>query len=384
MDINQTKELWKFISDFTEKYHKEERKLPYHINLIDELRADENAHSRILEKLLKQKNSNGELEILKSFIQYLKDKSVAFENINVRNPDITQEAERIDLWIRDKSGNYAIIIENKVNYAGDQERQLERYIDKTIENGFDEKQIFILYLSPRHEEPDTQSWGEYKDEFRERYLNLAFSKDIIFWLKEKVLPNVRLKDVFLRSAVEQYIDHLEGKFDLRTINNNMNMELQEFIKEKLEFNEYPQENMDKILEKFEDIEHVKNQLYELKEDVEKEIIEYWQKTIKNKYPTFDLMEYSPEWCWAGLYIKKDKINVRVSIFEYEKELCCQLDTDHLENELSPKLKDKFITVAKRVKQTEVTEKQIWKCFPRDAYKDVFNFMEKVINEILKN
>ena len=50
------KDLFLFINKFKEVYDKEIQKLPYHINLIDELHANENAHSRILEKLL-NKNS---------------------------------------------------------------------------------------------------------------------------------------------------------------------------------------------------------------------------------------------------------------------------------------------------------------------------------------
>ena len=197
------KSLFVFLQRYKELRQKSEAKLPYHINVIDELRANENAHSRILAKLLQQKTPQSRFEILESFIEYLiEQKSTSFCNIKIESPIITQEIERIDLWVRDKT--YAIIIENKIHYAGDKERQLERYIDKTIEKeGLINEQIFVIYLSPRHEEPDIQSWGKYKGEFKERYLNLSFNDDILLWLKEKVLPNVKQKDVFLRSAIEQ-------------------------------------------------------------------------------------------------------------------------------------------------------------------------------------
>ena len=50
-------------------YKKVALKLPYHINVIDELYANENAHSRILAKLLQQKTAHNRFEILESFIE---------------------------------------------------------------------------------------------------------------------------------------------------------------------------------------------------------------------------------------------------------------------------------------------------------------------------
>jgi hypothetical protein len=99
-----------FINKFVERSNKVASQLPYHINVIDELHADENAHSRILTKLLQQKTGNMQFEVLESFIAYLteiKRESEQFSHIKIENPEITQEMERIDLWIRDKT--YAII-----------------------------------------------------------------------------------------------------------------------------------------------------------------------------------------------------------------------------------------------------------------------------------
>ena len=51
-------------------------------------------------------------------------------------------------------GNYAIIFENKIYDANDQEAQLSRYIDKTKECHFDENNIFVVYLSQIGNEPN--------------------------------------------------------------------------------------------------------------------------------------------------------------------------------------------------------------------------------------
>jgi predicted PP-loop superfamily ATPase len=84
--------LFVFINKFRQIYDKEKVKLPYHINLIDELHANENAHSRILEKLLKQKTHEGKFELLESFIEYLKEKGKEnedFSKIKIKEPKIT-------------------------------------------------------------------------------------------------------------------------------------------------------------------------------------------------------------------------------------------------------------------------------------------------------
>ncbi|HZJ79783.1 MAG TPA: PD-(D/E)XK nuclease family protein, partial [Dysgonamonadaceae bacterium] len=262
--VDKMKTLFKFFDGFGQIYQNEKRKLPFHINIIDELRADENAHSRILAKFLMHEDLiSNEFDILKSFIGYIvenyKNKN-DFRDIQVKWPTLTVEKERIDLWIRDS--NYAIILENKVQNAGDQYKQLKRYIDTTREYGYKEEDIYVLYLPPTYEkEPEPQSWGRYynTDIYRKRYLDLSFRDDILPWLKNSVLPNARVKDRLLLSSLQQYIDHLEGKFSLRTINNKMNMKLQEFIKEELKITKAePEVALREVLKKENEVRNAMN------------------------------------------------------------------------------------------------------------------------------
>ena len=173
LEFDSIQKLMRFISSFMEKRRKAEATMSYHINLIDETGADENAHSRILAKLLQQKTPRGEFEILESFIRYIIEKSVFFGNIHIENPNVTQEKERIDLWIRDR--DYSIIVENKIHWANDQSEQLSRYINSAKARGYGEEQIFVVYLSPTYDKaPDEQTWGEYKNKFAKRFINLSF------------------------------------------------------------------------------------------------------------------------------------------------------------------------------------------------------------------
>lgn len=91
------------------------------------------------------------------------------------------------------------------------------------------KNIFVVYLSQMGQEPDAQTWGDYKQAFADRYVNLSFRDDILPWLKHEVLPNIREKDICLKSAVIQYIDYLEGLFLLKSIYKIMNMNLEKTL-----------------------------------------------------------------------------------------------------------------------------------------------------------
>lgn len=52
------------------KYQEENEKLPYYINIIDEIRANENGHTRLLVKLFNYKDKNGIRIIIKSFLNF--------------------------------------------------------------------------------------------------------------------------------------------------------------------------------------------------------------------------------------------------------------------------------------------------------------------------
>ena len=69
------------------------QKLPYNINVIDELHANENAHSRILCKLLQYQDIEGRYRILESLLHYISSNKQEFSRISFDKPEITQEKE---------------------------------------------------------------------------------------------------------------------------------------------------------------------------------------------------------------------------------------------------------------------------------------------------
>lgn len=258
--------------------------LPYHLNIIDELHINENGHSRILCKLLQYKSQLGEYVVLKSLLAYIAEQNNEYRSIYIKSPLITQEQCRIDLWVRDRAGGYAIIFENKIYNATDQEAQLSRYIDCTKANGFTDEQIFVVYLSQQGSEPAEQSWGTYKSEYEQRYINLSFRDDILPWLKEYIVPILPDKDHLLRCAVEQYLDYLEGIFSLRTIDKELNMKVEECIKEKLGLTGQVFDDYRTIRQYQDDINTVLNHLETLKNKAENEMFKEWKTGLIQHYP----------------------------------------------------------------------------------------------------
>lgn len=258
--------------------------LPYHLNVIDELHINENGHSRILCKLLQYKSQSGEYVVLQSLLAYIAEQNNEYRAIHIKRPLITQELCRIDLWVRDRAGGYAIIFENKVYNATDQAAQLSRYIDATKANGFTDKQIFVIYLSQQGSEPAEQSWGTYRSEYERRYRNLSFRDDILPWLKERIVPILPDKDYILRCAVEQYIDYLEGIFELRTIDKELTMKVEECIKEKLGLTGRVYDDYRTIRQYQDDINKVLSHLETLKSNVENQMFEGWKIALTEHFP----------------------------------------------------------------------------------------------------
>ncbi|SIS80166.1 PD-(D/E)XK nuclease superfamily protein [Kaistella chaponensis] len=295
-------ELLILLEDFNNIFEIESEKLPYHINLIDELHADENAHSRIFAKLLRYKKNN-KYPLIEGFLH-----DVCGFEMTIIKPVVEKvdSCGRIDIPIFDT--NYVVLIENKVtDKAPDQNTeaggQLARYIE-TIKNSYrrSEKDIFVVYTPKYSREPSAECWINkdklsYKDSFKLRFKSVSYRDDIYPWLKDKILP-FEEKDIYLQSAIAQYIDHLEGLFSIRTINKAMNMRLQEFLKEQLNLEGKNSDEAIKILNhKKEDLENAIAQIELLKFDYRKKNVvdrfNDWKQQIIADFPNLKIVEDDP-------------------------------------------------------------------------------------------
>ncbi len=108
------------------------------------------------------------------------------------------------------------------------------------------EQIYIIYIpGSKDKEPEIDSWRSFRKEFRNRYLNIS-GRDLLTWMKDELLPWVKeatasKNESFLHSALEQYIDHLEGEhmYGSHQRFDQMDIELNKFTRRMLQLGEDP-------------------------------------------------------------------------------------------------------------------------------------------------
>ena len=220
------KEIKSILQNFNAFYWNSE--MVNNISLINDLRLSTNihetAHSRILYKLLcahgKEKH-----QFLKMFLE-----SVGLDiELDINKVEIKVESEHIDVLIYD--GVKYIIVENKVNHACDQDRQLVRYIDS-----LNSKDIYVLYLvrSDNDKDPSENSLpAEIRQELEEngKYKKISYQTHIFNWLRK--CKETDTDNELLKSALVQYCNYIEELFKGMEIMNDKDIE--NFEKEVLGF-----------------------------------------------------------------------------------------------------------------------------------------------------
>ena len=378
-DIRKYSDLLSLSKIFFETYESEKCKLPYHLNIIDELHINENAHSRILMRLFCYRNERGEYEILESFVDYIRTNThyEDFSRIKIKKPTITQEEQRIDLWVRDRS--YAMIFENKVYNAIDQDAQLHRYIEKTIKENYKTNNIFVIYLPQKYHEPDDNSWGIYKKEFESRFVIIPFQDDILKWLKQGVLPNIRHKDQYLYSAVVQYIDYLEGLFEIRTINKKMIMNLEELIVEHLDLSNCSsdKDRIDVLKKKISDFNRITNALVD---KYRQNIFDSWKSDIRSHFTTLSECPFPDKYIGVDI----DYYGKLIHVFIYaNSRFYCQVEYDRSLPEDERKIKGSPVMQLDNLLKYK-NDTQIWEYFNYDDFEGVYDCFKKVIDRCLNS
>jgi len=293
----------------------------YNANIIAELHANENAHSRILRMFLQYDDGTKEYPILRKFLDIPKVKDV-ISNVEIKGCRFTNEQERIDLLIENAS--QAIIIENKIYGAVDQESQLERYIECVIMHEKKESNIYVVYLTKDGEKSvDNSSFTQkakkylnYKEDDNGRFIPLSYRYDILPWLETIVLPNCTIKEDLLISALKQYIDYLKNILGIRA-NNEQNIKIMKTIKDTLGI-----ESIDKCIEVADQLEglilEVNNLRDKMAEEIGKKHVEvpfneYLQKKDKSyslkchfSYNNISISVYSENWNEFYFKVELDK------------------------------------------------------------------------------
>jgi hypothetical protein len=143
-------------------------------SLVTEKYHLENLHSDIIYKLLDPKGEHKENDrFLNIFLNGLLEKKPGLFSINdFEKSEVQREKNRIDITIIDKKRKYAIIIENKINGAIDQDRQILNYINKLKTEDIKTKAVVYLTLQGESE-PDNTGWEkEYEKEVKDKLIKL--------------------------------------------------------------------------------------------------------------------------------------------------------------------------------------------------------------------
>lgn len=276
---DELKTLLELINEFNRRYENELDKAPYNLCLLDLCGANENAHTKILVQLLKYK-VNKNYPFLDSFLKRLfKNKNLEF---NYQELKLTFNKDLIDGLIRDN--RQAIIIENKIHYAPDQNRQIEGYVEKVkAKFRIEKSNIYVVYLTRYGDKKISEN--SCPKELRKElggFVESNYCYDVLPWLKEDVLPNCKWKDDNLVSALKQYIDHLEGMFGQRS-SNGMEEKMKEWLKQKLHFAQTPEKyhQLDEMINKVDalrtSLEMIKREPYD---SFRKITTDFWKDYFK--------------------------------------------------------------------------------------------------------
>ena len=262
------------LKNFNEFYWNSE--MVNNISLINDLRLSTNihetAHSRILYKLLcahgKEKH-----QFLKMFLE-----SVGLK-LDIDKAEIKVEYKHIDVLIYD--GTRYVIIENKVNHACDQDRQIETYIRSLYG-----KDVYVLYLvrSDNDKDPSEDSLStERRQELVKdgKYKKISYQTHILDWLC-KCEKETNNENVILKSALVQYCNYIEELFKGMEIMNDKDIE--NFEKEVLGFSATKDSIVDPValVEKIDETKQTMKILNEVIESYEKYLCEHYLEHFKEE------------------------------------------------------------------------------------------------------
>jgi hypothetical protein len=156
--------------------------------LISDHYYRETFHSDILHALLDPAGKHQEQgKYLSLFLKFIYSEKPTIKISDYENARVEKEQGKVDVLILGKRN--AIVIENKINNAGDMPRQLPRYLDYVKKRGYTCEAIIYLRLN-RDAYPDTTGWSpEEKEEVKKLIIVVNAYNDtqnnlVTGWLRE--------------------------------------------------------------------------------------------------------------------------------------------------------------------------------------------------------
>lgn len=279
----QIDDAFKLAKNFESKYWDSE--LPDYMNLIEDLRLSNNihetAHSRVLYKLLCCGKCHS-YPLLQTFLEIV---GIEKDSNDVK---LFVEKENIDLLI--EIGDKVIILENKVNHAKDQDRQIATYYGKVKRGEIEELKnyqksndtdIYVIYLTRNilDDDPNEDSLSKNlreKLKKEKHYNKISYEKEIRKWIYK---CRKGWKSELINSVLIQYGDFIENMFEPNKKRNEvMNSIIDKIIwnvndTEKGDVQKVGIDEKENIINKqLEKVHNAENSLREYKDGLEKYII----------------------------------------------------------------------------------------------------------------
>lgn len=242
-------------------YKEELLALPFSIDILSEALRSENlketAHCRILHRILQNKDMQN------SFIQYfMPNLDYAIDSIVIPYPD----RHRIDLTI--KGDTFFLIIENKINGACEQRKQIDRYV-RIAQQTYPSKQIYVLYLGGEttiFPSEDSMSL-EIQQLINDRIICRNYKDDIVTWIAHAYKQIEFSDQPFLKSTLLLYKTYLENKYNINNQHKAMNNKLDKTLIEMLGLKEISlDEKINVVQDQITNIDKIRERLSDMLQD----------------------------------------------------------------------------------------------------------------------
>lgn len=302
-------------------------KQPHKVNTLFDLEPSETGVSKILAGFFNQRQ-NGKYQVLESFVKYAfgEDLASLINKPIIKAEDTVEDKKRIDILVYEE-GKYAIVFENKIWDAEEQENQLANYINgmRTKEYGFEDNQIYIVYLPSTDEHgPTTKSWEDpIRKAFEERYKSVNFKEGIVNWLESEDLKIINDQSFNLSRLL--FIDYLKRIFHLTETDNMENQKISELIRKELELNDNISNNIAKLTTKFNEIKECENQLERMRKEYCSELLKEWSSRLAEDFPSCNRYEEcSNKRMSTGIVLpyKDNEKAIYVNLEFIDKKVCC--------------------------------------------------------------
>ena len=267
---NSLKETIKTIRKISCKYKDEISALPFEIDILGEALHSktlyETAHCRILYRLLQNK------DVQESFIRhFLPNVDYSRGSIQIPYPD----RNRIDLTI--KSDSFFLIIENKVNGAEEQKKQIDRYV-RIAQQTYSNDEIYILYLGGESNVLPTEFSMSFNTRqlVNDRIISKNYKDDIASWVVS-IYNEIEFEaQPLLKSALLSYKTYLEKKYNLPNQYTEMNNKLDKALIEALGVESVSLEEKINIIEdEMDNIDKIQERLSEILEEYKMQLVSSW-------------------------------------------------------------------------------------------------------------